>query len=419
MTYLQRLNNAFERLSQARNPDDLYRLAVLAAQEQLGFDRAGVLLFDRVTHQQIGTWGIDARGQLRDEHDFQAPVEDHLILFADGEHIRLNQDVPLQELGEAVGSGWHVQAAVFSGDELHGWLFIDNLIHHQPISDEQFHVIQSFANVLGQLIVRSKIEDTLLDALDSLANNENRTLSALDRVSQLEAQIAGSRRLVQLAERLSGLIPMSARAVGNLLNFISLLSPKQFVESDQALLASAQKSANQLSRIYRYFDQKVHEATENDVQVLQASVVQQYWMSQFTPLFRPTPHELEIHTEAPDEDIAIPLILLTQLVKELLNNALSHGLEGSQSGRASVTLEQTDRLLCIHVEDSGIGLEPDQYEEVLKLFVTSKPNEYLGTGLNVTQHYTERWLNGQLELGGSPLGGLRCSIRVPKAVRPT
>lgn len=414
MTYLQRLNDAFERLSKARNHDDLYRQAVLAARTQLGFDRAGILLYDRVAGQQTGTWGIDAQGQLRNEHAFKAPVDEHLIRHADEDHVQLSHDVPLQELGETVGHGWHVQAAVFSGEELHGWLFIDNLLNQRPITEEQFHVIQSFANVLGQLIVRSKIEDTLIDALDSLASNENRTLSALDRVSQLESQIAGSRRLVQLAERLSGLVPISTRAVGNLLNFISLLSPKQFADSDLALLASAQKSANQLSRIYRHFDQKVHEATENDVQIMPASVVQEYWLNQFTPLFRSTPHALEVHTDAPEDDIAIPLILLTQLVKELLTNAVSHGLEGSTAGRASVTLEQTERLLCIYVEDSGIGLEPDQFEEVLKLFVTSKPNEFLGTGLNVTQHYTERWLNGQLELDESPLGGLRCSIRIPR-----
>ena len=414
MTYLERLNNAFERLKQARSADDLYRQAVLAAQQQLGFDRAGIFLYDRSKNQIVGTWGNDADGQLRDEHDYHAPLEKHLIVQASDPHIRLTEDAPLKELGQTVGTGWHLQAAIFSGEELHGWLFLDNLIHHQPITDEQFHVIQSFANALGQLIVHSRIEDTLIDALDSLVSNENRTLSALDRVTQLEAQIAGSRRLVQLAERLSGLVPMSARAVGNLVNFVSLLSSTKFADSDQALLASAQKSASQLSRIYRYFDQKVHEATENDVQTLQASVVQQYWQNQFSPLFRATPHELEIHTDTPEDNIALPLILLTQLVKELLSNALSHGLENSTAGRASVTLELSDRLLCVHVEDSGIGLEPDQYEEVLKLFVTSKPNEYLGTGLNVTQHYTERWLNGQLELSESPLGGLRCTLRIPR-----
>lgn len=415
MSYLQHLNDAFDTLSTASDLDDLFRLAVIATREHLGFDRAGILLYDSRTQEQVGTWGTDANGRLRDEHDFRAPIDDTLILHPHQERVRVRQQVGLQELGQTVASGWHIQAAIFSGEELYGWLFIDNLTHRKPLTDEQFDVVQSYSNVLSQLIVRSKIEDTLVQSLDSLASHENQTMSALDKVHQLEAQIAGSHKMLQLAERLSGLVPMSARAVGNLLNFISLLSPEQFAESDRALLASAQRSAEQLSRIYRHFDQKVHDATENDLQKLRASVIQEYWSREFSSMFRGAAHDLEIRTEEPEEKVTLPLILLTQLVKELLNNALYHGLEDCDRGRVRVTLKRDGQVLSVIVEDSGSGLDEEQYEEVLKLFVTSKPNEFLGSGLNVTQHYVERWLNGQLDLGPSELGGLRCTLRIPLA----
>lgn len=413
MSYLLRLNTAFEKLSNARHLDDLLRKAVLVARDELGFDRAGILLYEANSNEQVGTWGTDAQGKLRDEHDFRAPVTPNLILRPGEERIKLVENADLQELGQTVDSGWHIQAAIFSDEELFGWIFIDNLIHHQPLTTEQFEAVTLFCNVLGQLVVRSKIEDTLLHALDSLASNEDLAMTALDKVHRLEAQLEGNRKLVQLAERLSGLVPMSARAVGNLLNFMSLLSPDQFGSADQALLESAKKSADQLFRIYKHFDQKVHDATDNDVQTLPASVVQDYWMNQFNGLFRNTPHALEVRTEAPTEDISLPLILLTQLVKELVSNALIHGLDGVDGGRTVVTLKQEERLLKVSVEDSGAGLDEEQYRDVLKLFVTSKPNELLGSGLNVIQHYVERWLNGQLDLGPSELGGLCCTLHIP------
>lgn len=416
MSYLKRLNEAFEKLANARSLDDLYRRAVVTAREQLGFDRAGILLYDRSTNEQVGTWGTDAYGDLRDEHDFRIPVdESYLILRPDQGRIRLNYDTELWEMGDIIGTGWHIQAAIFSGEELFGWLFIDNFINKDPLLEDHYQVALSFSNVLGQLIVRSKIEDTLLQALDTLASHEGQTLSALDKVSQLESQLAGSRKMILLAERLSGLVPMSARAVGNLVNFISLLSPSQFADADRALLTSAKKSADQLSRIYRHFDQKVHDATDNDLQTLQSSVIQEYWSNQFGAFFRGTPFHLEVRTENPEEEITLPLILLTQLVKELLNNALFHGLESCDHGNALVTLSHRDAMLSVTVEDSGIGLDEDQYEDVLKLFVTSKPYEFLGSGLNVIQHYVERWLNGQLELEPSHLGGLRCRLQIPLA----
>lgn len=415
MSYLLRLNKAFEKLAEAKNLDDLFRRAVLAAREDLGFDRAGILLFDNATQEQVGTWGTDARGRLRKEHDFRAPLTPDLITKTTQDRVKLTQDKKLKELGEEIDSGWHVQAAIFSSGELFGWLFIDNLVKRESITEEQFEVIKSYSNVLGQLIVRSKIEDTLLMALDSLATNEDLKMDALERVQRLESQIAGNQKLVQLAERLSGLVPMSARAVGNLLNFISLLTPEQFSETDRGLLTSAQKSAQQLSRIYRHFDQKVHEATDDDVQSMPAAVIQDYWTNQFKGLFRNTPHHLEVRTDNPTQEVSMPLILLTQLVKELINNALQHGLENSESGRTIVSLKTSDKAMTVSVEDSGCGLDDDQYGDVLKLFVTSKPNEYLGSGLNVTQYYVERWLNGQLDLMPSKLGGLCCRLHIPIA----
>jgi signal transduction histidine kinase len=413
MSNLQLLNEAFEELAKAKNLDDLIRRAVTVLRTKLLFDRAGILLFDPSTNEQIGTWGTDAQGKIRDEHDFRAPVTSNLITNHKEERVRFERKADLQELGQSVDSGWHIQAAIFSGQELYGWLFIDNLVNHAPIQEDQIELIRVFSGALGQLIIRSKIEDSLLDALDSLASNKDLTMSALEKVHQLEAQHEGNRQMVALAERLSGLIPMTTRSVGNLVNFVSLLSPEQFSSTDQALLESAKKSADQLSRIFHFIDSKVHEATDNDIQTLPAAVVQDYWSNQYSGLFRQTPHHLEVRTERPTENVSLPLILLTQLVKELVLNSLHHGLENSESGRTVITLCNSPKSLQVRVEDSGSGLDEDQYRDVLKLFVTSKPNELLGTGLNVTRHYVERWLNGQLDLGPSELGGLCCTLNIP------
>ena len=60
MSSLEHLNTAFEKLACAENLDDLLRRAVMALQDPLGFDRAGILLYDSTRHQQVGTWGTDA-----------------------------------------------------------------------------------------------------------------------------------------------------------------------------------------------------------------------------------------------------------------------------------------------------------------------------------------------------------------------
>lgn len=413
MNYFEKLHKAFEQIGTAKNLDGVIKQSVVALHTTLGFDRAGILLYDADHQEQVATWGVDAKGRLRNEHGLRFPVTDDLIMTHDQPRILVRENWQLKELGEVKGSGWHLQAAIFSEKELYGWLFIDNLIHGRALSDEQLDVIRIFATVLGQLIVRSKIEDVMLDALDSLASNESNTAMALHKVQQLETQLAGNKRMVQLAEKVAGLIPMSSRFLGNLLNFVALLTPEKFDKTDQALLASAKKSAERITKIFRYVDEQVHEATDNDAQRLPTQTVVDYWHNQFQPMFRSTPFQLFIQVSAPNNEVTLPLVLMTQLLKELLHNAIAHGLEQHSEGTVYIKVDEQADLIRVTVEDSGDGLDEEQLHEITTLFATSKPNEYLGTGLNVVQHYVERWLNGQLVLSPSEKGGLCCTLILP------
>lgn len=415
MSNLLRLNKAFDRIGSATDLDNLIKNAIVALRIDLGFDRAGFLLHDPETQHQVGTWGTDAQGALRDEHEFSAPVTEEQITSPDEERIVLKERMTLVEMEEVIGIGWHVQAAIFADRELVGWLYIDNLVNQKPISPEEFELIKTFANVYGQLIARATVENQLNIAKESVANQKDATVQAMNLVKQLEARLTGNEKMVALAEQLTGLIPISSRSVGNLLNFMSLLTPDQFNETDRPLMASARMSANRLARIFRYFDQKIHEATDNNTQTMSTRMVREYWLKQFSGYFIDTPHILNIDVDSDTEEVRLPLILMTLMVKELVSNALSHGLEDAPPGEVNISLNVNTDSIHLTVEDSGQGLDESNYVDALKLFVTSKPNELLGSGLNVTQNYVERWLNGQLALDESPLGGLRCTLTIPTA----
>ncbi|MBU2864028.1 HAMP domain-containing histidine kinase [Reinekea forsetii] len=413
MSYLRKLNKAYAQLSNAKDLDDLLRLSIKAVKGTLGFDRAGFLLFDAQTQEQVGTWGIDAHGKLRNEHGLRYPITDDHLMLDSSESIRLIRNKSLNDMGEAQGVGWHVQAMVSSEKELFGWLFVDNLVNGKDISQEEFEVLETFSTVLGQLIIRAKIEDTLNNTLKSLAEKDQPQPKTLSELVRLDTHIHHTNESLILAEKLIGLVPMSTRYIGNLVNFISLLSPKQFDSANIDLLDTAKSSANRLSRIFRFVDARVHATTNDKRQTVSCAAVAEYWQSQFQPLFDKTTHSLILKVDQPELLVTIPLLLLTQLVKELMSNALYHGLESTTGGQVSIKLASQGGLLTVTIDDNGIGLESSQLNEVSKLFVTSKPNENLGTGLNVVQHYAERWLNGQLELSESTQGGLQATLTFP------
>ena len=74
-----------------------------------------------------------------------------------------------------------------------------------------------------------------------------------------------------------------------------------------------------------------------------------------------------------------------------------------------------DRLIMLVIEDDGPGLNPDDIVKVMR------PGERLdeaapgfGFGLSIARELAELY-GGSIDLGDSELGGLRVSLRLPRA----
>ena len=66
---LKSLHEISFELSLCQSVDDLCRDAVRLGRETLGFDRLSIWFVDRKDpRMKVGTWGIDEKGNLRDEH---------------------------------------------------------------------------------------------------------------------------------------------------------------------------------------------------------------------------------------------------------------------------------------------------------------------------------------------------------------
>ncbi|TNC81227.1 MAG: hypothetical protein C9356_10195 [Oleiphilus sp.] len=96
------------------------------------------------------------------------------------------------------------------------------------------------------------------------------------------------------------------------------------------------------------------------------------------------------------------------MLKNLLDNALRYTPD---SGQVMVNIEALDSGVKLSVEDSGPGIAPDQISTVQSPFQTSSSGKKHGTGLGlaIVKRITEIY-GATLELGSSPLGGLRASV---------
>jgi len=96
----------------------------------------------------------------------------------------------------------------------------------------------------------------------------------------------------------------------------------------------------------------------------------------------------------------------------LVGNALRYG------NKVHISLDETDSLLNLHVDDDGPGIPADKRSDVLRPFVRLEESRNqdtggVGLGLSIACDVA-RGHGGDLILTDSPLGGLRATVRLPR-----
>lgn len=162
---LKALNEANIELSRVETVDGLCQRAIEVGRSLLNFDRLGLFLLDETGEMVCGTFGTDARGQLRDEHYFKLPLANHfdwaMKTVHDRQRIAIWQDAPLYDDFQVVGQGWNALVTLWDNDHMIGMLLTDNLIKQKPLEHYQQELLGLFGGTLEKLIVRKRAEELL------------------------------------------------------------------------------------------------------------------------------------------------------------------------------------------------------------------------------------------------------------------
>ncbi len=101
--------------------------------------------------------------------------------------------------------------------------------------------------------------------------------------------------------------------------------------------------------------------------------------------------------------------------KRCLSNLV--GNAGRYGTRTEIVARRDDRFFTIHVDDDGPGIPADKREDVFRPFYrldAARNQDEGGTGLGLAiARDIARSHGGDIQLGESPLGGLRATVRVP------
>ena len=108
--------------------------------------------------------------------------------------------------------------------------------------------------------------------------------------------------------------------------------------------------------------------------------------------------------------------MLQQVVVNLLSNAVKYTPEG---GRITLTADSDNLARCVHVgvQDTGLGIPPDDMERVFEKFFRVENYKRVakgtGLGLNLCRHIVETVHGGQIGLDSTLGMGSRFWFTVP------
>ena len=108
------------------------------------------------------------------------------------------------------------------------------------------------------------------------------------------------------------------------------------------------------------------------------------------------------------------LIAMKRCISNLINNACAYG------NKVVVTLNNSENLIQILIEDDGPGINEKDYEQATKPFqrLDLARNQNIsgsGLGLSISQDITNNH-GGQMKLSKSHLGGLKVSLEFPRNI---
>ncbi len=148
-----------------------------------------------------------------------------------------------------------------------------------------------------------------------------------------------------------------------------------------------------------------------------------------SPTLRRTPFTL---SQRVDADIVMDSYpgALEQVLINLINNAVIHGLAGRASGRIVVTgrrvggdtsgqegTAERGELIELVVEDDGRGIASDALERVFEPFYTTRAGEGgSGLGLSIVRNLVSGLLGGEIALTSAPGAGTRFCLTLPRVV---
>lgn len=255
-----------------------------------------------------------------------------------------------------------------------------------------------------------------------VANNEFNVVN--HQLVELQSELVESSKLSALGLMVAGLahemntplggVRMALSSLTALINKEADLLSDRNRQSIEKTIEIAEKNLTRTINLVVSFKRVTLDRSGQDVEAFSVGSVLQDLLTVYKPRLKHFPHvSIEEECEADIQMRGFPGIL-SQVVQNLIDNALQHGLKDRSKGVITLTTKRQDDMLVLSVKDNGYGISPEVKDRIFEPFITTgRVDKHTGLGLHLVHQWVYTLMNGRIEVVSKEEEGTTFIIIIP------
>jgi signal transduction histidine kinase len=272
---------------------------------------------------------------------------------------------------------------------------------------------------------RQKTETTLMTTNKDLKSSIQELSKAQDRLLEAEKMSSLGQLSAEVSHEINTPIGISITSTSYLADIINKLNQdindqKISKRTIDLFIANAQQSVELLSsnlqrsaELITSFKQVAVDQTNDKVRLISVAKYLDEIIQSIHPKLKKTTHRIRINCD-PHIEIYTHPGAIAQIIINLLINSIIHGFNEINRGEMTIDITLENYQLTINYRDNGVGLKPDELDQIFDAFYTTK-GDMGGTGLgtHIVKNLVEDTLNGVIDVESQPGQGLYYQIILP------
>ena len=300
-------------------------------------------------------------------------------------------------------------------------------------------VLRSYQDITRRLQAEKEIrelnqslETRVLERTSELATANSELQDALLHLERAQDELVRSEKLAALGSLVAGVAHELNTPIGNSLMAATTLDEhtreleqhisqgslkrsmlEQFMQDARSGCIIVEQNLHKASELVTSFKQVAIDQTSSQRRRFELEEVVNEIAITLAPSLKKTPFTLsqQIPADIVFDSYPGPL---GQVLTNLINNAMLHGLDDQTQGQIQIHAQSAGNDAIIVVSDDGCGIAAEDVGRVFDPFFTSKLGKGgSGLGLNIVHNLTTQVLGGSIEVDSSPGEGTRMILTLP------